>query len=267
MQEVEDILLEGAHKNYAIRYTTNIHEIKNTVDTDETIRAIYGDDYAMRTTMRCVNGYSHIEIVGIGLISFVEGCQSDLLEIVERGRIRENNFVTYMRSIKGYLEIIHSKKLAHFDIKPDNVVICDQYAKIIDYPSYSDSKSFNPASAYSSYLFTKVKTSAEYDQVCFDIMLARLIDMLTLDRFQAQTYALPGLFHYLHGNLQQTIAYYLALDDEIENNRKRRTTHKHGGKATKERVKDAKGVSRIVYIGPKGGRYVKKKGVMVRLRG
>lgn len=172
------------------------------------------------------------------ILGFQQPCQYSIVDMVSSNKLKPKYFKTFMLQIKDSLNIMHNHPKSqqfHGDLKWDNMVYCkdDNRAKLIDFPTHSQTKPFNiDDHRYSfthSWKFTtnhnkifsvlfgrdqsaeskpsQIVTGASYDQMCFNMLIATYCVMMK------QSVSLYNACHYPEAT-NYMIATKISVDDE-----------------------------------------------------
>jgi len=280
---------------HGLRYTTSNNEINRALATDF-LYQIWGDYNQLyeNTTIRTVpfqsSQITHLEIyikpqsesralTSVSqyktpnhiLMSFVQACHYDLHEYISTDPFNAKAFMPHILSnTKIQLERLHAHNIQHYDIKPENIVICPYpgggfISKIIDYPPYHNSEEKQFCHTYKKLYNNRARLRRHlgdfaYDKITFDLMVIDLCYSLLLN-IPANT------LYYLHNReIREDVKLnYLEprTDSYLINAINAMQEIQHAGKKYNNKliISDERihifGRIRRVYIGPRGGKYVK----------
>ena len=151
---------EAAINKDLISKLTSDEITNHTLLTPNSGEVQYIDSKNIVTNTAQINNRAFIKYVlckGTDLLGFVNQIETE----IDEGNIVQsvNNFDSYYSQAKQFLSVLHSKEIYHYDIKPENLMICSNQLKFID---FSDKNSGGTPMYYPISLLTSVKLYTEY---------------------------------------------------------------------------------------------------------
>jgi len=124
----------------SILFGSNNKNFNNELEGYRNIIRIFGKDVDKYTTVKSIFSYNNTPIYGLifndNYYIFVERCFSTLNEI----KFTQELFDKCYNDIIETLNILNKYNYVHNDIKPDNIIYCNNRFKLIDWESSNDIK-------------------------------------------------------------------------------------------------------------------------------
>lgn len=116
-------------------FNTNEKRFNNELDGYKQLMSIFGNDISKYTTIKKVFQYDGVDIYGLvfnnNYYIFIEKCHKTIDNI----KFTQKTFNKLVSDIMETLDILNKNNYIHNDIKPDNIILCDDRFKLIDWES------------------------------------------------------------------------------------------------------------------------------------
>ncbi len=133
-------LLAKKFLSASILFGSNYKNFNNELNGYRNIIRIFGKDVNKYTTVNTIFSYNNTKIYGIifndNYYIFLERCYSTLQDI----NFTQKNYNKCYKEIIETLDILNKYNYIHNDIKPDNIIYCNNRFKLIDWESSNDIK-------------------------------------------------------------------------------------------------------------------------------
>ena len=140
LKNTKEKLLAKKFMNASFLFGTNSKNFSNELDGYRNIIRIFGKDIEKYTTVKSIFNYKNDDIYGLifngNYYIFLERCYSTLENIKFTQTLLDKCY----KDIIETLNILNKYNYIHNDIKPDNIIFCNNRFKLIDWETSNDIK-------------------------------------------------------------------------------------------------------------------------------